>query len=77
VLGREASLGHPEAATDFERQLSLGTYVLGNARMKLLLDGLPYERILALGEDSQPPHTLAFYLPGSTVVLLLERMPVS
>jgi hypothetical protein len=69
VLGRKARLGRPKLAeaTDLERQLTVGTYELGDGPLKLLFGDLPYQRVLALGKDDQPDR-LAFYLPGSTVV---------
>jgi hypothetical protein len=69
LLGRKARLGRPKLgeATDLERQLTVGTYELGDGPLKLLFGDLPYQRVLALGKDDQPDR-LAFYLPGSTVV---------
>jgi hypothetical protein len=65
VLGRKARLGRPKLAeaTDLERQLTVGTYELGDGPLKLLFGDLPYQRVLALGKDDQPDR-LAFYLPG-------------
>jgi hypothetical protein len=80
LLGREAQLRRPDLSTargaeaDMARQLTVGTYELGDGPLKLLLGDLPCERLLALGEEGQPPHRLAFYLPGSAVVLLLEQL---
>jgi hypothetical protein len=66
VLGRKARLGRPKLeATDLERQLTVGTYELGDEPLKLLFGDLPCQRVLALGKDDQPDR-LAFYLPGST-----------
>jgi hypothetical protein len=69
LLGRKARLGRPKLgeATDLERQLTVGTYELGDGPLKLLFGDLPYQRVLALGKDDQPDR-LAFYLPWSTVV---------
>jgi hypothetical protein len=63
-----------DATEDWLRQLNVGTYELGDGPLKLLLGELPCERVLALGEEDQPPHRLAFYLPGSRMVLLLEAL---
>jgi hypothetical protein len=74
LLGRKARLGRPKLgeATDLERQLTVGTYELGDGPLKLLFGDLPYQRVLALGKDDQPDR-LAFYLPGSTVVPVAWR----
>jgi hypothetical protein len=72
LLGREACLRRPAATTDMERDLNVGTYELDDARSKLLLEGLPYDRVLALGDEGDRPQGLAIYLPGSNVVLLVE-----
>jgi hypothetical protein len=80
VLAYEAQL-HPGGGRDREvdlvRQLNVGTYELGDGRFKLLLNDLPCEKVLALGEEGQAPHRLAFYLPGSAVVLLIEQLQSS
>jgi len=49
------------------RQLNAGTYEFGDG--KLLLSDMPHQRVLALGEEGQPFDRLAFYLPGSVLVL--------
>ena len=79
LLAREASLGRPSGQNDLERQLAIGTYDMAedDAPFKLLLDGLPCERIMALEDQDGSPnesHRLAFHLPGSSVVLLLELL---
>jgi hypothetical protein len=61
-----------ETESDLERQLSFGTYTLGDTAHKLLLADLPCERVLQVGE---PPSRLAFCLPGSAVWLQLELLP--
>jgi hypothetical protein len=75
LLIHEASLGRPPAESDLERQLSLGTYQFGlDPILKLMLEGLPFDRIVALGDHGQPPHRVDFYLKGSSVILLLELL---
>jgi len=66
ALGVEDRLGRAATATDMERQLNLGAYVLGDDRpQKLLLDGLPHDHVMAYG-GAEEPDRLAFGLPGST-----------
>ena len=75
MLLHEGELRRPDIPEeDLARQQTIGTYALGNA--KLLLDGMPCRRVVAVSEGEQRPHRLAFYLPGSgsTVVLLLEQL---
>jgi hypothetical protein len=58
-----------------QRQLSVGTYHVGDENpLLLLLDDLPCERIVILEGQAHTPHRLAFYLAGSTVVLSLELL---
>ncbi len=75
VFGREGKLRQPDVSEhgpdheDGLRQLNIGTYEIGDGPSKLLLDGMPTERILA-----QEDRRLAFYLPGSATVLLIEQL---
>jgi len=75
LLGREGVLSRPRAETDWERELAVGTYELGND--KLMLAGLPCEQIMVLDDQERPASGLAFYLPAFSAVLLLQRLAVS
>ena len=57
------------------RQLTVGTYELGDRTAKVLPRRSALRADSHTGEEDRPPHRLAFYLPASTVVLLLERLP--
>jgi hypothetical protein len=76
VMGRNGELGKPDssehdpASEDRVRQLTIGTYEVGDSTTKLLLDGMPCERVLAL----ENPRRLAFYLPGSVAVLVVSLL---
>ena len=76
MLGHEGELRRPDIPEeDLARQLIIGTYEFDGGP-KLLLDGMPCRRVVAVSEGEQRPHRLVFYLPdsGSTVVLLLEQL---
>src|SRR5215207_10572422 len=47
VLGHEGPLGRPRnLTTDLDRQVTIGTYELGDPLPTLLLGGMPCERVL-------------------------------
>jgi len=78
LLGLEGTLDRPPpVGTDLERQLTIGTYQMGdgNSFIKLLFDDLPCERVIGLGDEEQP-NRLAFYL-SATFVLSVELVDAS
>jgi hypothetical protein len=64
----------PPPGTDVERQLTIGTYQMGDGDLltKLLLDDLPCDRVTGIG-DEERPNRIDFYLV-STAVLSIELL---
>jgi hypothetical protein len=73
VLAYEGELERPPVANDFERQLAIGTYALGDRPLKLLLDGLPCDHVELIG-DEHGPDRVAFHLATGGVAVVLHAL---